>query len=205
MARRKLDAYMTDEKLVFHLFKHVEISGNVLEPCAGDGAIVNMLNKHPEVGMVFPNDIDPNRGWEWTYDATQMHSPLWNNAKKAYKWLITNPPWDNADLILDNAHFHGIENVALLLRLSFEEPTSGNRRYRGRKDLLDTVWPYLTEKIVFGSPRPSFTDDGRTDSVTCGWFVFDFTSKPYDGCKCYLVPNWDEVDLSIGSIVFGAK
>jgi hypothetical protein len=51
----------------------------------------------------------------------------------------------------------------MLLRLSFLEPT----RERG---------PWLAANppdLVIVLPRISFTGDGKTDSVTCAWMIWD--------------------------------
>ena len=53
-----------------------------------------------------------------------------------------------------------------LLRLTFLEPTVA------RAELLQQLAPFLSDVIVFGQPRPSFTDDRRTDSVTTAWLVW---------------------------------
>jgi hypothetical protein len=54
----------------------------------------------------------------------------------------------------------------MLLRLSYLEPCNN------RAEFLSVNPPSL---IVL--PRISFTGDGKTDNVTCAWFVWDFSAQ----------------------------
>jgi hypothetical protein len=68
--------------------------------------------------------------------------------------------------ILENAYRAAHVGVAFLLRLSFLEPTNGRAAW------LQAHEAELSHLLIFGSPRPSFTDDGRTDSATVAWMVW---------------------------------
>lgn len=166
MARRKLDQYMTKYSLVDELFKGTDfqfvypIPQKVLEPCAGEGAISNYF-KYLHCPVI-TNDIDSSFGWDYSSDATDLDAPMWN---RDFDWVITNPPYVSAEEILMNSWIKAKCGVAFLLRLSFLEPTK--KRY----DILDKMSENLWRVIIF-NPRPSFTDDGKTDSVTSAWFVW---------------------------------
>lgn len=140
---------------------------NVLEPCAGNRAIANRISG--KVPGVWTNDIDKEAapGANWNEDAVDINAEMWTAQR--WDWIISNPPYNQANRIVSNALLH-CNKVAMLLRLSFLEPT------RDRYNLLnENILRYL---IIIGQPRPSFTGDGKTDSVTHAWFVWD---KNYTG------------------------
>jgi predicted RNA methylase len=82
--------FMTRSLLHFH----PAIEGAwVLEPCAGNGAIANVLR---DAGCgVYENDIDPRHRRPDTYDATA--ADYWSRMQRARcDWVITNPPFNVA-------------------------------------------------------------------------------------------------------------
>lgn len=152
--RRKLDFYETNEQAVRELTSRVNISGNVLEPCVGKGAIARW----------FPgcrtNDIDPAMPADMHEDACTL--------RLGPDWVVTNPPFSSAFKILQNFYDQGSQ-CAFLLRLSFLEPTFE----RG---------PWLEGHPPDGLivlPRYSFTGDGKTDSVTCAWMLWGLDKRLY--------------------------
>lgn len=85
-------------------------------------------------------------------------------------WVITNPPFSLAHEILPFALDYARVGVAMLLPLRWMEPT------QERQDVLkEYPWSAMT---VLGDPRPSFTEDGRTDSVTTFWAVWHHGIHP---------------------------
>lgn len=151
--RRTHDLYFTNTKAVKDLTERVKIEGQILEPCNGGGnittALINILNIHP-----FTNDILNG------LDATK--NELWEKYNNV-NWIITNPPFTVAYKILEQA-VGRYYKVAFLLRLSFLEPT-----YE-RQELLVRHPP---DKLIV-LPRYSFTEDGKTDSVTCAWMIWNY-------------------------------
>lgn len=116
---------------------------------------------------VIENDITQKDGMDATkagiYD---IHRP---------DWIITNPPFNKAFSILTMA-LSRCENVAMILRLSFLEPT----KTRG---IFLSITPPSGLIIL---PRMSFTEDGKTDSVTCAWMIWSKEIKN----KFIEVSNW---------------
>lgn len=153
-ARLKHDAYMTPPHYIAALLAEVNIWGSVFEPCVGDGAIANELRRLPAVQGIDTNDIDPNRGADYGFDASEPW-PM----STSWDWVVTNPPFSQALPILEQALTYN--RVAMLLRLSFLEPTEE------RAWLLESNPP--TRLIVL--PRYSFRPPS-TDNVTCAWAVW---------------------------------
>jgi hypothetical protein len=172
IARRHLDAYYTSQAQVVSLINSVDIHGAVLEPAAGKLAVARKIARSPRVKVVVTNDIDPDMPTTFHGDATNYDHPMWRSRLR-WDWLVTNPPYYCAAEILRIAWHVGITNIAMLLRLSFDEPTQGHGRHYGRAKLLQEMQPFHSHQLIFGSPRPSYTDDGKTDSVTTAWFVWE--------------------------------
>lgn len=154
--RRENDFYPTPRWATEVLLARVPISGVVLEPCVGRGDMAAVLANVPGV-ILHTNDVCHEA---MTHeDATNAR--WW--ATLAPDWVVTNPPFVLAEQIVPLAVRHALFGVAMLLRLTFLEPTLGRGRW------LHAHPP--TRLIVL--PRLSFTGDGKTDSVTCAWFVWE--------------------------------
>lgn len=169
MGRRKLDQYFTPEEAVAELLKAVPLISphhHVFEPCAGMGNIAAPLICHG--CSVLTNDVDPGM-------PTDMHADIalpenWvkyvnDGDVCVFDWIISNPPFSKAHEIVPLAVENARIGVAMLLRLSFLEPVE---KKQPRAAFLESTPPQMM--IVL--PRISFTGDGKTDSVTCAWFVW---------------------------------
>lgn len=132
----------------------------ILEPCSGDGAIVRELTS-PHVVM---NDIveRPPLLPDFLLDATQRSS--WTAFRRfaPFDLVITNPPFDVGFDIAQHALEFAGRGVALLLRLTFLEPTE-----------LRGPWlqAHPPERLIV-MPRHDFRGNGSTDSVTSAWMIW---------------------------------
>jgi hypothetical protein len=161
--RRPHDQYFTPASACEVLKAHWDgwKSCDVLvEPCVGDGDIVKAF---PDCWW-YTCDIDTTKNPKLIADMT--NSFRWHDIKSratTYKvGVITNPPFSHAYEFIAGALLIGCP-VAALLRLSFLEPT------KKRGMFLSNNPPDL----VIVLPRISFTGDGKTDSVTCAWMIWD--------------------------------
>lgn len=170
-SRRRLDAYDTDCGLTRALLRMHSIAGTVLEPCAGRGHIAQVLAEVPGV-TVLTNDVDPTTPATLHLDATQPD--LWQRMAGRVEWVITNPPFDQAEQILPHAMQAARVGVAFLLRLTYAEPTNGRAAWL-QEHADRQVW----QAVV--NPRPRFRageinpKTGRpfgTDSATVAWFMW---------------------------------
>ena len=158
-ARARLDQYWTPHGGITRrlLARHGWTTGTALEPCCGAGAITQVLLAQ---GLdVITGDLDPVMGPDWVWDF-----PLAARRGDVPKtdFIVTNPPFGIANECVAAA-LRCCDRVAMLLRLSWVEPTAGRRQ----------IWTKTPPTHVHPlHPRPCFTGDGRTDSSTCAWFVW---------------------------------
>ena len=162
MPRRENDFYPTPAWATKLLIARANIPRGctVLEPCAGDGAIANVIKKYHN-GLVITNDIDR----QWSCDAylDACDDRLYDTVEPDV--IISNPPFSLAHVIVPKAVASAYRYTAMLLRLSWLEPVL-NRGMWLAKNPPDQL-------IVL--PRISFTGDGKTDSVPCAWFIWETT------------------------------
>jgi hypothetical protein len=167
--RRPHDQYFTPASACEVLKRHWDgwkDCDYLIEPCVGHGDIMSAFE---EVDFWIYCDIDPNVASDFVRDMTKPeswdHLPDYakaNGCKTEKAGVITNPPFSHAIEIVKLA-VQSAKSVAMLLRLSFLEPTLE----RG---------PWLVANppdLVIVLPRISFTGDGKTDSVTCAWMIWD--------------------------------
>lgn len=167
--RRKNDFYPTPEWATRELLKQVPVRGVVVEPCVGDGAISKALEGDRRV--VYTGDIDP----QWTpmicgdaldrdfWDRmTQRIAGDFSDIDPGVDWIVTNPPFSVAPQIVPITFNRATRGIAMLLRLSYLEPTEDRGAW------LNEHPP----SAIIVLPRISFTGNGKTGSVTCAWMVW---------------------------------
>jgi hypothetical protein len=157
--RVNLDFYETPIWQTHVLAKHVDIRGFCIEPCVGNGKILEALPAG-DLRSWCTNDIDHRRTADTHGDATTKMP--WDYSVM-FDWTVSNPPFNGAAEILTHALAHSRVGVALLLRLSFLEPTAK----RGK--LLAEHPPSL----VIVLPRTRYNPDSDSvDTVTTAWMVW---------------------------------
>ena len=159
--RQVNDHYDTPSYTIQSLLDNHMIAYPVLEPCAGNLSIANML----KTDMVYTNDINPDNPAATNLDYLQYNE----NWDCKYRTIITNPPFNIALDIIKKAMRDVSNNgeVIMLLRLNF----LGSQK---RHDF----WQEYPPKIIYVlSIRPKFVNN-KSDSTEYGWFVWQ---KGYTG------------------------
>lgn len=125
IARHNFDFYETPPWLTLLALANVPLSGKILEPCVGHGAIASILQMaRLEVAS---NDIDPAKPADFHLDATLPES--WANFP-AVDWVVTNPPY--ADLsapIVKVAYAHAAKGIVMVLRQNWAEACEDRREF----------------------------------------------------------------------------
>lgn len=165
LPRSARDAYWTPPALTQALLEHTpELRGErIWEPCAGAGWMRDVLIEDGGC-VVYASDVAPMAPRIDRWDFLGQSRP---SASLTMRWIITNPPFVLALPILERAlAMEGVAGVALLVRLTFLEPTSA------RAPLLSSRPPgrvIVLPRTRF--PRPDGEQAG-TDSVTCAWMIW---------------------------------
>lgn len=162
--RDALDRYYTPSWLIDGLLADLPFTrerltdfSSVLEPCVGQGAIAEPLRR---IGAeVVTNDLDPNVEADHHLDISLASS--WAQLPRT-DWVISNIPFGLAQEIVPYAVEASRLGTIMLLRLSYLEPTKKRRQW-----LRDNP----PDAVRIGS-RPSFTGDGKADSVTSAWMFW---------------------------------
>ena len=159
------DFYPTPQGITELLLDYVTLCNPIIEPCAGHNAITKVLEDSNYV--VHPYDLTWfDTGGFSTSDATQ--ELFWSERKKAHAiyWTVTNPPFSLAEKIIPLAYEYSEVGIAMLLRLSYLEPTKGRADWL--KEHADNLY-----KVIPVNPRVRFRADTKgTDSITCAWFCW---------------------------------
>ncbi len=131
---------------------------SILEPAAGDGALLPALRETWPDATIDPYDLEPRS------PVVKQRSIMWfDDAPQRYDLVITNPPYIHAEAFVH----YGLErlnpggHLALCLRLDFLG--SRQRVPLWKRGLLEAQY-VLTD-------RPSFKGGG-TDSAYTAWFVW---------------------------------
>jgi len=160
-SRRKDDFYATPSWCVHRLIERLDLPGGQwLEPCAGNGAIVDAVHaKRDDVSFV-TNDLRKRPYVEFNLDYLKHADKF-----RGFSVLMTNPPFSLAmefiKAALANAPSESV--VAMLLRLNFLA-SDGRRKFFADSGLMPDVYVLPN--------RPSFTEDGKTDAAEYAWFVW---------------------------------
>lgn len=151
-ARLPRDFYPTPAEAVRPLLAHLAPGTRFVEPCAGDGALVDHLTAAGHV-CVWESDIEPQRSMLQA-DALALHYV-------SQDCIITNPPWDRKVL------------HPLIVHLSDQAPTWL---------LFDADWIHTRQAAPFLSRLRRIVSVGRvkwipdskmTGKDNCAWHLFD--------------------------------
>lgn len=175
--RRKLDFYETASWHVDALVDNLpELSGTILCPCVGDGALMNrLIERRSDLDFV-TNDILATGIGDFTGDATKRSHWEYMIQNIGYRpdWIVENPPFKVEIDILKHAWTFCKVGVVFMARTSFTEPTKDEKK-RPRGPWL-SAHPYQ-KRITL--ERYSFTNNGKSDSTTTDWLVW--SKKPVKG------------------------
>lgn len=123
--RHEHDFYETPPWLTLLTLANVPLSGKILEPCVGPGAIASILEM---AGLeIASNDIDPAKPADFHLDATLPES--WAEFPEV-DWVITNPPYaDMSAPIVKLAYAHAAKGIVMVLRQNWAEACEDRREF----------------------------------------------------------------------------
>jgi len=160
------DQFPTPAWCVHRLLEAIELPGsNWLEPCAGAGAIIKAVNEKRNGVHWYAWDIDgkyrDSLVWSIGTDRVQIGDALKLSIPPSTHTILTNPPFFISHLLAEHFLASSKALVVFLQRLNW---CAGPRAamFRGQRPSVYVL-----------PDRPSFTPDGKTDSIEFAWFVFD--------------------------------
>jgi hypothetical protein len=176
--RRDADFYETPTWCTEALFTHLDIPRDavVVEPCAGFGAISSVIKEHnPDCKLIQQELIQfrqrnvglgrwipiENTKLQQYGDVTFGDFLLDLNVDTTVEYVITNPPFSLAqEFVFTCRKKYPNAEIIMLLPFSF---LGSAKRYRW--------WTQNPpNKFSILSDRPSFTNDGKTDSSVYAWY-----------------------------------
>ena len=170
--RKDHDFYETPAFQTRALMARVPIRGYVLEPCAGRGAISRVFVKERPYGSGPVIVNEPYQEHHWTLDDTTWSSVYGEDATQPgpwmcswpmVDWVVTNPPFNLAHLIIPLAFQHAQVGIAFLLRITWYEAAEN------RQEFLEAHPP----DAIISLPRYKYRKDKEHgDSATTAWFVW---------------------------------
>ena len=163
--RKPRDFYPTPIEAVTPLLSHLNEHFMFVEPCAGNGALVNHLETK---GIcTWASDIEPQADGIFAYDYDKLTEEELIEAD----YIITNPPWDRKIL-------HPM--------IEFFSPK------RPTWLLFDADWMHTKQSIPYLSCLHKVVSVGRikwfgnmTGKDNCAWYLFDAQTPPIMGTFFY--------------------
>lgn len=152
--RVERDFYPTPMAAVFPLLPHIPALSVFIEPCAGDGSLIEHLKKYG-IYCVGSMDIEPQHKSVGHGDAMDM------DGVGDADYIITNPPWNRKILHPMIEHFSSMCPTWLLFDADWMHTKQSA--------------PYMEwcVKIVSVGRVKWIPDSKMTGKDNCAWYLFD--------------------------------
>lgn len=154
------DFYPTPYEAVVPLLAHLPPASRVIEPCAGDGRLVDHLTAAGH-SCVFAGDIEPQREDVECGNALSLVTG-WRGAADI---IVTNPPWGRGELHPLIGHLSAILPTWLLFDADWMHTRQST-----------PFMPWLRKIVSVGRVK-WIADSPFTGKDNCCWYLFDQTSE----------------------------
>lgn len=156
--RRERDWYPTPREAVIPLLPHLPPSFSFMEPCAGNGALIDHIEALTRATCYSAYDIDPQAEDVQQGDALEI-------SQCHMDFIITNPPWDRKILHPLITHLSNLAPTWLL----FDADWMHTRQSAPFMDRL--------RKVVSVGRVKWIPDSKMTGKDNCAWYLFDKPSN----------------------------
>lgn len=161
------------------LLKYVKFDGKIWEPCCGDGAMSKVLEEHGY--DVISTDLYERGYGKGGIDFLQQNVKV-NN-------IVTNPPFNIAEDILEKALSLTNKKVCLLLRTAFLESVSRYNKFYSDPDKRPSMVLTFSQRLSM-YPAGAKVKGGGTTSYS--WFIWDNENKTEDTILRWIEPGIKE-------------
>lgn len=186
--------YETPRTFSDYLFRYmdansVEITGTLLEPCVGSGAIIQAHRQYLEHSQQpvirdpwITNDLDEKWPAHYHADARRLSLP-----HREIDWTVSNPPFTPAIEIIEHALTFSRVGVAMHLRASIHEvlKTGVRRTWMAKHPPAGILW-----LPRFAYQRSKTTGKWTTDSVGACWVIWLVDPSSERGQFIDYAPEW---------------
>lgn len=163
--RQEDDWYPTPPEVTHGLlnFFRLKSMGDIWEPCAGDGAIIDVLKERLPGSRVWASDINPRRSDIAKHDFLALKGPI----AQRDATIITNPPFVHAEKFIRQGFALGVKRQVMLLKSSYFHAMRRTKLFREHRPShkLDLNW------------RVDFMGLGRP-VMEVSWIVWDSPCSP---------------------------
>lgn len=174
------DFYATDPKAVYKLLLKYSINGtDILEPCIGNGNIVNSIKQFYRNNHFNITGIDiVDRG----YPNTIVHDYLTWETNKKFDCIITNPPYSLAKefveksmtLLNDGYDNDGYSNGQLIMFLKIQFLESEKRKALFEKYPPKYIYVFRNRMATWNNGEPLDCNGKKWATTMChAWFVWE--------------------------------
>ena len=168
--RVKNDYYATPPETTISLLEREKFSGNILEPCCGEGHISEVLKDYGY--DVISNDVIDRGYGEFNEDFLSSDNLHADN-------VITNPPFKYAKEFIEKSLQDTTGKVAMFCKIQLLEGVS--RRELFENTPLRTVYVFTKRQNPLRNGRPVDENGKKWASTMCfAWFVWEhgYKGKP---------------------------
>tara|TARA_R110000787_G_scaffold126282_2_gene237542 strand:- start:1320 stop:1865 length:546 start_codon:yes stop_codon:yes gene_type:complete len=169
--RVERDFYPTPIAAVEPLIPHLPYAFDYVEPCAGDGRLIDHISEltegHGE--CLYASDIEPQRDDIFKFDALDLNMGGYG----VVDYCITNPPWDRKILHPFIEHWLHVCPTWVL---------------------FDADWMHTKQSAIMMTYCSKVVSIGRVKWIegskgvgkdNCCWYLFDITKEPNEPTEFY--------------------
>ncbi len=178
--RDDLDFFVTPAYVVEAILPHLALGGLVLDPCAGEGNILDVVSDIIGVSNVIAYEIDPTRAAVCDskgYTAiNRIDEGVAAFEKTVCRDALSSKPWHSVDLVIMNPPYRRAQEF---VERACDEMSSTNGTVAALLPLtwVESIKRYEFHRVCpgdfyFMAQRPSFTGDNKTDSVGYMWAIY---------------------------------
>lgn len=171
--RQENDFYSTPPEAIEALMRYWKPKGNVWEPCAGIGAITDVVKKHKPDDFIYQSDINPQRE-----DIVKQDFLKTTELPTGVDTIITNPPFKLAEEFIRHGFALGVKRQAMLLKSTFFHAKTRLELFRDMRPKIILPMNWRLDFMNLGRPTMETIWVIWDDIVNTRHTEYDILEKP---------------------------